>query len=51
MQANQLNSKYVVLPAIPESERQTIDDYKRIAERFNKIGSSSKIKWYSICLS
>lgn len=40
--ANQLGSKYVVLPAIPEGERKNIDDYKRMAERFNKIGAAAK---------
>lgn len=40
--ANQLGSKYVVLPAIPEEERKNIDDYKRMADRFNKIGAAAK---------
>jgi len=40
--ANTLGAKYVVLPAIPESERSTLDDYKRIAERFNAIGAAAK---------
>lgn len=40
--ANQLGAKYVVLPAIPEGERKNIDDYKRMAERFNKIGAEAK---------
>lgn len=40
--ANELGSKYVVLPAIPEDKRKNIDDYKRMAERFNKIGAEAK---------
>jgi len=40
--ANHLGAKYVVLPAIPEGERKNIDDYKRMAERFNKIGAEAK---------
>ena len=42
--ANQLGAKYVVLPAIPDEERKNIDDYKRMAERFNKIGVEAKSK-------
>ena len=34
--------EYVVLPAIPEEERVTIDDYKRIADEFNVIGENAK---------
>lgn len=33
---------YVVLPAIPIEERQTLDDYRRMAERFNRIGELAK---------
>lgn len=33
-----LGFTYVGLPAIPPDKRQTLDDYKRIAETFNKIG-------------
>ena len=39
---NLLGFTYVVLPAIPESERKTLDDYKRLADDFNKIGSEAK---------
>ena len=42
--ANQLGANYVVLPAIPDEERKNIDDYKRMAERFNKIGAEAKSK-------
>lgn len=34
--------KYVVLPAIPEEERTTLDDYKRLADDFNRIGKNAK---------
>ena len=39
--ANILGAKYVVLPAIPEEERKTQDDYKRLAGLFNKIGADA----------
>ncbi len=37
-----LGHKYVTLPAIPDHYRKNIDDYKRIAETFNKIGEDAK---------
>lgn len=37
-----LGHEYVVLPAIPEDKRKTLDDYKRMADTFNKIGESAK---------
>lgn len=37
-----LGFEYVVLPAIPDDKRQSLDDYKRIAEVFNKIGAEAK---------
>lgn len=40
--AQQLGVEFVVLPAIPDEIRQTLDDYKRIAESFNQIGESAK---------
>lgn len=40
--AHTLGHKYVVLPAIPDEYRKTIDDYKKIAETFNKIGADAK---------
>jgi sugar phosphate isomerase/epimerase len=40
--AHILGHKYVTLPAIPDDRRKTLDDYKRIAEAFNKIGESAK---------
>jgi len=39
--ANQIGAKYIVLPAIPDERRQTLDDYKRIAADFNKIGEEA----------
>lgn len=36
--ANMIGSKYVVLPSIPMEERKTLDDYKRVADKFNIIG-------------
>jgi len=36
--ANYLGAKYVILPAIPEERRQTLDGYKAIADSFNTIG-------------
>lgn len=40
--AHILGHKYVTLPAIPDDRRKTLDDYKRIAEAFNKIGENAK---------
>ena len=40
--AHILGQKYVTLPAIPQEFRKNIDDYKRIADTFNKIGESAK---------
>lgn len=40
--AQVLGYKYVVLPAIPDEKRKTLDDYKRMAETFNQIGEKAK---------
>ncbi len=40
--AHILGQKYVTLPAIPDELRKNLDDYKRIADTFNKIGESAK---------
>lgn len=40
--AQTLGNTYVVLPSIPEDRRKTLDDYKRMAEQFNKIGAEAK---------
>ncbi len=37
-----LGMDYLGMSAIPDELRQTLDDYKRIAERFNKIGENAK---------
>jgi len=39
--ANKIGARYIVLPAIPEEFRKTPDDYKRVAEIFNKIGADA----------
>lgn len=39
--AELLGYAYVCLPAIPDPLRQTMDDYRRMAERFNKIGENA----------
>lgn len=39
--AKTLGAEYVVLPAIPDELRKTLDDYKRIAETFNAIGKAA----------
>ncbi len=36
--ANFLGAKYVILPAIPEERRETLDGYRAIADSFNNIG-------------
>ena len=40
--AQVLGNTYVVLPSIPAENRKTLDDYKKMAESFNKIGESAK---------
>jgi len=40
--AQVLGFTYVTLPAIPEEERKTLDDYKKIIDDFNHIGESAK---------
>ena len=37
-----LGFEYVGLPAIPPERRQTLDDYKEMAEAFNRIGAAAK---------
>ena len=37
-----LGWKYVTLPAIPDDRRKTLDDYRRMADTFNKIGEDAK---------
>ncbi|MCP9753809.1 twin-arginine translocation signal domain-containing protein [Lacihabitans sp. CCS-44] len=40
--AHVLGQKYVTLPSIPDELRKNLDDYKRVAETFNKIGENAK---------
>lgn len=40
--AQKMGASYVVLPAIPEARRQTLDDYKRMADTFNAIGAEAQ---------
>jgi sugar phosphate isomerase/epimerase len=40
--AHAIGAAYVVLPAIPEEKRKTLDDYKRIADSFNAIGEQAR---------
>ena len=37
-----LGFTYVVLPAIPDELRRNLDDYKKMADAFNKIGEQAK---------
>lgn len=40
--ARVLGNTYVVLPAIPAEKRKTLDDFRKMAEAFNKIGEDAK---------
>lgn len=40
--AADLGFEYVGLPAIPDELRKTLDDYKKIADTFNRIGEQAK---------
>ncbi len=40
--AQVLGFEYVILPSIPDEKRQTLDDYKKMADAFNKIGEAAK---------
>jgi sugar phosphate isomerase/epimerase len=40
--AHVLGTEFVTLPSIPEEKRKTLDDYKKMAETFNKIGEAAK---------
>ena len=40
--ARQLGAKYVTLPAIPPERRQTVEDYKHMADTFNSIGVAAR---------
>lgn len=40
--ANFMGMKYVGLPAIPDNLRTSLDDYKKMADRFNAIGKNAQ---------
>ena len=40
--AQLLGHEYVILPSIPDDKRKTLDDYKKMADTFNKIGEAAK---------
>lgn len=40
--AQTLGYTYAILPSIPAENRKTLDDYKKTADTFNKIGESAK---------
>ncbi|CAM3386499.1 sugar phosphate isomerase/epimerase family protein [Rhodothermus bifroesti] len=40
--AHTLGHRYVIVPWLPPEQRQTIDDYRRWAERFNRWGEACK---------
>ena len=40
--ANRIGHKYVVIAWTPQEERQTLDDWKRVAEKFNRAGQAAK---------
>jgi sugar phosphate isomerase/epimerase len=39
--AHVIGATYVVLPAIPQEKRKTLDDYKRMVDAFNSIGDQA----------
>ena len=40
--ADVIGIEYVVMPMIKSDQRQTLDDFKRMADRFNKVGESAR---------
>jgi sugar phosphate isomerase/epimerase len=40
--AHALGTQYVILPAIPDDKRKTLDGYKRMADTFNSIGQAAQ---------
>ena len=40
--ANRIGHRYVVIAWTPQEERQTLDDWKRVAEKFNRAGRAAK---------
>jgi sugar phosphate isomerase/epimerase len=41
-QANRIGHQYVVIAWTPQEDRRTLDDWKRIAEKFNSAGGAAK---------
>jgi sugar phosphate isomerase/epimerase len=41
--AHSMGSAYVVLPSIPADRRKTMDDYRKMAALFNKIGANAQM--------
>lgn len=40
--ANAIGHRYLVVPWLPEEGRRTLDDYKRVADEFNRLGAEAK---------
>ncbi len=40
--ANAIGHRYIVVPWLPEQDRRTLDDYKRVANEFNRLGAEAK---------
>jgi hypothetical protein len=40
--AKTLGATYVILPAIPDDKRKTLDDYRKMADTFNRIGEAAQ---------
>ena len=40
--ANRIGHRYVVIAWTPQEERRTLDDWKRVAEKFNRAGRAAK---------
>lgn len=40
--ANKIGHQYVVIAWTPQEERRTLDDWKRVAEKFNRAGRAAK---------
>ncbi|MBA2458603.1 MAG: sugar phosphate isomerase/epimerase [Gemmatimonadales bacterium] len=40
--ANIIGHRYIVVPWLPEEDRRTLDDYKRVADEFNRLGAEAK---------
>jgi len=40
--ANELGQQFIVCPSVDEAERRTLDDWRRLGERFNRIGEEAR---------